>query len=87
MENSRSHLNSTPQLPVSEQKLESVVDMASYRDIEEADIPSSPEFQNAEQPLRFVTAVTDKAERKTASRPERKPISEVLHDIYDKNIQ
>lgn len=87
LEKSRAHLANTPQLTPGEQPRESVVDMPTHRDNEETEIPTPAAFQNAEQPLRFVSAVSHKAERKTTSRSERKPISEVLHDIYDKNTQ
>jgi hypothetical protein len=93
LEYSRSQLAKvTPQLHPSEQKLESVVDMASYREAEDADIPASPVYLDngdvpQQQPLRFASSAVQTGKKNNSPQPDRKSISEVLHDIYDKNIQ
>lgn len=93
LEYSRSQFADTArQLPPIEQKLESVVDMASYRETEDAEFAAPAVFDEngeapREKPLRFVSSVGQKSEKNTSSMPDRKSISEVLHDIYDKNIQ
>ena len=79
-------------LPPSEQKMESVVDMASYRDTEDTRSPVPAVFQEnldkpKERPLKFSGSVTQKKVKDHSAKPGRKTISEVLHDIYDKNIQ
>lgn len=95
LEHSRLHL--TKQillLPQSEQKLESVVDVSVFPE------PTGPNgsathFQDSYETIRPVAAdFTSPVKRKTSTRPdaeaspeERKTISEVLHDIYDKNVQ
>jgi hypothetical protein len=82
-------------LPPSEQKLESVVDMTSYRETEDTRPPVPASFQengdvSEEIPLKF--AIPTKQEKSKdngtpPAKPERKTISEVLHDIYDQNVQ
>lgn len=91
LELSREHLaKEVVPLPMTEQKLESVVDMANYRETEDAtsSIPAAFEgngdkFQ--EKPLRFSNAVMQKKVKDSSTKPQRKTISEVLHDIYDHN--
>ncbi len=90
LEYSRSQLaNATPQLHPSEQKLESVVDMASYREAEDTGAPVYPENGDVpnQQPLRFASSVVQTGKKNNSPQPDRKSISEVLHDIYDKNVQ
>ncbi len=93
LEKSRGHLTNTPpQLAHGEQARESVIDMATYREADETHIREPATFretddQSNEQPLRFVSAVNPKRAAVASLKSERKSISEVLHDIYDKNIQ
>ncbi len=92
LDKSRSQMSSTPQLPISEKKLESVVDMTSFLESEEADTPASVVFSDTSaasqhQPLRFVSSVVQNVKKDDSAKSDRKSISEVLHDIYDKNIQ
>ena len=76
LDHSRSQLNGdAPQISQSRQTLESVVDFTKYRETDE--------------PKMTETAFTDKSKRQNikaaaAADSERKSISEVLHDIYDK---
>lgn len=92
LEYNRSQLgDKTPQLPRREQRPESVVDLANYRETDEIVTPVSAISHDIgdkphEKPLRFVSAVVQKSERESLSKPDRKSISEVLHDIYDENI-
>jgi len=87
-EKSRAYLaNPAPQLTPEEQPRESVVDFSSYREAEGSEIPAFASYQDAENPNRFPRSVSQKSVRKTASASERKSISEVLHEIYDKNSQ
>ena len=99
LEFSRSQLaKEVPQLPKVEHAPESVVEFTSYR-VEEAKHADGPNGTHepetvtevsSQQPLRF----TETPSRKNVKRgrtdrehEQRKSISEVLHDIYDKNIQ
>ena len=93
LEHNRSQLaNTTPQLLRSEQKLESVVDMAEYRESEHAPVALPVVLQendevSQEKPLRFAHSVVEKSGKESSAKADRKSISEVLHDVYDKNIQ
>lgn len=89
--------NNTLQLPQSEIRPESVVDLTKYRETDDAKVTEIT-FTDAkvsantatERPLRFSEPVqrrNAKAADTDASNAERKSISEVLHDIYDNNIQ
>ena len=81
-------------LPQSEQRLESVVELTGPHGFDEMDDGPTHGFNNGDAvhgtPVSFMPSVDRKpsTKRGTAkSPPERKTISEVLHDIYDKNIQ
>jgi hypothetical protein len=92
LEYSRSQsTDNPPQLTEADQKAESVVDMASYRESEETRLTKSAIFEEVEtpqeRPLRFVSAIGGRKEKDHSPKSERQSISEVLHDIYDKNIQ
>jgi len=79
-------------LPQGEQRLESVVDLP---DIDEAAPPNgSRSFNQPPDPVRpvhasFISNVSPKTAHPERDKPgaNRKTISEVLHDIYDKNMQ
>ncbi|CAN5548352.1 hypothetical protein BH10ACI2_BH10ACI2_15930 [soil metagenome] len=95
LEASRLHLSKAvvPTLP-SEKRLESVVDIAQYRDTENSldnGSASQQEAQGAQDgPLPFFVADNRKAASRSNSERQnvdRKTISEVLHDIYDTNVQ
>lgn len=93
LEKSRSELSSVASQLPGEQRCDSVVDMAMYRETEGAPTPATSVFHEdedglQEQQRKFASAVGQKSEKQKASpKLERKPISEVLHDIYDKNVQ
>ena len=99
LEFSRSQLaNDEEQLPQIEQMPESVFNFISYREEDETNVNASnghtenetpPEF-SPEKPLRFTEPIRRanmKRVESDAPHADRKSISEVLHDIYDKNIQ
>lgn len=76
-------------LPRSEQKLESVVEVADFRDVDDASSPVPAIFAHGgddskEKPSLFREGTSRK---KIKERSDRKTISEVLHDIYDHNPQ
>lgn len=97
LEYSRSRVTSSvAQLNGEEQKpaqaVGSVVDLTDYRETDETPTPVSatqePNGDQAdEKPFRFIRSVVQRNEKERRSKPDRKPISEVLHDIYDENIQ
>jgi hypothetical protein len=77
-------------LPPAEQKLESVVDEPPFFDMREIGINDLTEVRNGGAKVR--PAARKARDRETRSNDshehrDRKTISEVLHDIYDKNIQ
>ncbi len=81
-------------LPQSEQTLESVVDISNFAESFTANGSGShyQEIQEVNEPIsaNFTSAVkrrTSKRPETSLSPPDRKTISEVLHDIYDKNVQ
>lgn len=75
-------------LPLSSQKLESVVDIAHYRESEDTHEASPGNFGEKRQEITGQEKRKQvKREESKASNTERKTISEVLHDIYDHNIQ
>ena len=90
---SREHLEKEiVQLPPSEKKLESVVDMASYRETDDAKQPVPAVFHESEgipeeKRLRFSSSAGHKKVMENSGKADRKTISEVLHDIYDHNTQ
>lgn len=83
LENSRKRLDSNPlPLPQAEQRLESVVDIAQYRESDEKHAADSPQLQEVSRS--FVTPKR-KPRKALDQTGNRQTISEVLHDIYDKN--
>jgi hypothetical protein len=81
-------------LPQAEQKLESIVDAHDTAEPNAAN-GDATHYQNIPESIRPMPAsFTSSVTRKTPARAEtetspvdRKTISEVLHDIYDKNVQ
>ena len=88
LEYSRSRLtNSVQQLHGDEQKIDSVVDISEYRENEDTKDASTIEDEPPRERLfRFISSVVHREKEKPA-KPDRKPITEVLHDIYDEKIQ
>lgn len=76
--------NGTPQLTPGEERRDSVVDIISYGESEGSEMRIPSVYQDAEHQPKFV-AVTEQLRRKRSKRPDRKSISEVLHEIYDNN--
>ncbi|MFN0278431.1 MAG: hypothetical protein ACKVRN_07495 [Pyrinomonadaceae bacterium] len=93
LEYSRSRLaNTVPQHPQNERPHESVVDFTKYRETDEpqpTEIAFTESIKSAdastERPRQLVDPVKRRKVKAAASQTERKSISEVLHDIYDKN--
>lgn len=79
----------------SEQRLESVVDISQYRDADHSSGGAESiyaTYADGNEPMEKARSFKDMERRKPVSRQsreranaERKTISEVLHDIYDKN--
>lgn len=91
---SRSQLaNESAKLPAADRKAESVVDLSDYRGTDDNSVSvfdavepiDTVEDQPRERQMRFVSSVVQRSERSRSPKPDRKPISEVLHDIYDQN--
>lgn len=95
LEYSRSQSAATaPQLTQKESRLESVVEMVSYREKDDACVDATDDGgdeshqQVANQmPLLFAGTVQRRQVIEHEKQSNRKSISEVLHDIYDENIQ
>ena len=93
LENSRLHVSKVVEpTQMSEKRLESVVDISQYRDHESADAHVQTEDPSVTTP-EPQTVFVGQEKRKSVARQgidrhqhvDRKTISEVLHDIYDKN--
>lgn len=93
LESSRSQLAGlASQLSQGQQKADPIVEIGAYGETEGAKISVSAVFhENADpprdRPLRFVSVVAKKGKREASQKSNRKSISEVLHDIYDRNSQ
>jgi hypothetical protein len=98
LEHSRSQLSSdTQQLGQGEQTAEPVADLTRYRGTNEPEMTqidyadkTAPETAATKQPFTFTNSLDHKNGKPGTtdnSHSERKSISEVLHDIYDENIQ
>jgi len=93
LEYSRSQLaGRVPELPVHDKARESVIDLTEYLSVDEAANSAQDAFRNNEDKRsqkipKFVSAVVQRDEKHQGEKAERKPISEVLHDIYDENVQ
>ena len=97
-EHSRSQIaDAVAQLSEGEQRLESVVDITRYRETDEtntvgsngfAESETMPEF-SPEKPFTSADPVKRRSAKAVEPHPahaDRKSISEVLHDIYDRNV-
>ena len=96
LEESRLHLSKqVPELPQSEQRLESVVDVADLSEVAERVPDNTDERKETNgsvrsMPINYTTPIKRESRIKRDSEKgsaDRQTISEVLHDIYDKNIQ
>jgi hypothetical protein len=94
LEYSRSQVAHEPaQISATDQKRESVIDLTDYLSNDNVDAGhdsviggTDGETPKREKQLRFVSSVVTR-DKDRPSKPARKPITEVLHDIYDENIQ
>lgn len=90
LEHSRTEMAKTAMtLPPAEPNLESVVDIARFRNPDAEPSPDIAEFAvplNGPQPDRSVKRKKSNIDDRETSSAERQTISEVLHDIYDKNV-
>lgn len=80
--------------PQSEKKLESVVDIAQYREIDHSGDAVAVSFLDSRETGANAIPFKESDRRKSVTRQspdrpnvDRQTISEVLHDIYDKNVQ